>query len=667
MITDVIRKQLTKFLFPTNYSSLFMPRTSFNYAREVDGWQSSIIMACIGWIQRTFPEAPLMVQKRDADGEWIEVLDSPLVQLLDNPNPFYDGLLLQSAFIADLTISGNAYLLKVRSGAGRTVQLWWTPSSLIEPKWPSSGTEFISHYEYTPGGQQVKIDSLDVVHYRLGIDPNNLRKGRSPLQALLREVFTDDEAANMTATLLRNMGVPGLLISPEKDATISPQDADAVKEYVRERTTGDRRGQPLVIGSATKVESFGFNPQQMDLKQLRRIPEERISAVLGVPAIVAGLGAGLDRSTFSNMAEAREMAYESGIIPLQRITGSQTKHQLLSEFVDAEDLVNWRVVYDLSEIRVLQEDEDKLSLRTIAQVNGGICKVTDAQRILGLPEDDSQDFYLRGFNMLSVRSGETGNEILVPQEEPKQLKSGDWSEEMKTLYWKRIDRERLGWWGLAFQKVEPLYYDEQKAVEKAIKKGDMVGNAEKAIDSLSDKWTEVLEKLTFAIVEHFGKEIAPETMGKQAWSFDPTHELVRAWIVNHAAESVKTILATNLEDVRKVLLASTDEGLTVPQIGRKLREFYSDRSSFKAMRVARTEVTQSASFGSLESAKQGGVMRKKIWLTSRDDRVRIDHLDMEGEEVELDGTFSNGCEAPGLGGDSSQVINCRCVLQYTTG
>uniref|UniRef100_A0A6M3IP72 Putative portal protein n=1 Tax=viral metagenome TaxID=1070528 RepID=A0A6M3IP72_9ZZZZ len=644
-----------------------MPRTSFNYAREVDGWQSSIIMACIGWIQRTFPEAPLMVQKRDADGEWIEVLDSPLVQLLDNPNPFYDGLLLQSAFIADLTISGNAYLLKVRSGAGRTVQLWWTPSSLIEPKWPSSGTEFISHYEYTPGGQQVKIDSLDVVHYRLGIDPNNLRKGRSPLQALLREVFTDDEAANMTATLLRNMGVPGLLISPEKDATISPQDADAVKEYVRERTTGDRRGQPLVIGSATKVESFGFNPQQMDLKQLRRIPEERISAVLGVPAIVAGLGAGLDRSTFSNMAEAREMAYESGIIPLQRITGSQTKHQLLSEFVDAEDLVNWRVVYDLSEIRVLQEDEDKLSLRTIAQVNGGICKVTDAQRILGLPEDDSQDFYLRGFNMLSVRSGETGNEILVPQEEPKQLKSGDWSEEMKTLYWKRIDRERLGWWGLAFQKVEPLYYDEQKAVEKAIKKGDMVGNAEKAIDSLSDKWTEVLEKLTFAIVEHFGKEIAPETMGKQAWSFDPTHELVRAWIVNHAAESVKTILATNLEDVRKVLLASTDEGLTVPQIGRKLREFYSDRSSFKAMRVARTEVTQSASFGSLESAKQGGVMRKKIWLTSRDDRVRIDHLDMEGEEVELDGTFSNGCEAPGLGGDSSQVINCRCVLQYTTG
>ncbi len=666
-IKEAIRKQLTKFLFPNTYSTLFMPRTRFNYEREVNGYQSSIIMACVGWIQRTFPEAPVMVQKRGPDDEWVSVPDSPVLSLLDNPNPYYDGLLLQSALIADLAISGNAYLMKVRSGASRPVQLWWTPSTLLEPKWPQDGSVFLSHYDYTPGGHQVSIDPKDLIHYRLGIDPDNLRKGRSPLQSLLREVFTDDEAANMTATLLRNLGVPGLLISPDKDSSVSAQDAEAVKQYVKERTTGDRRGEPMIIGAPTHVEAFGFNPQQMDMKQLRRIPEERISAVLGVPAIVAGLGAGLDRSTFSNMAEAREMAYESGIIPLQRIVGSQTKHQLLSDFVDEVDLVNWRVAYDLSEIRVLQEDEDKLSARTVAQVNGGVCKVIDAQRILGLPEDDTQDFYLRNFSSLTVRSGETGNEQLAPQEAAKMLKSAEWTEEHKVAYWKRQDRERVGWWGLAFQKIEPLYLDEGKAVAKAINSGDMVGQAEKAIKGRADIWTEAIQKLTFNIVEHFGKEIAPETSGKQAWTFDPTHELVRAWIVKHAAESVKSILITNLEDVRRVILAGVEENLTVPQISKRLRDFYSDRSSYKAMRVARTEVTQSAGYAQHESAEQGGVMHKHAWLSSRDDRVRDSHLPpLDGEERLLKEPYSNGLMYPGdSNGNLAETIQCRCVEIFT--
>ncbi len=653
MIQEVIRKALSKFLFPQSYSTLLLPRTGYNYGKDVDGYSSSIIMACVSWIQRTFPEAPQVVEKRNADKEW-ERLDHPLTDLMNNPNPFYDGLLLQQAFIADLVISGNAYLLKVRSGAGRPVQLWWTPSSLITPKWPSGGTEFISHYDYFPGGMAVRVDIKDVVHYRLGIDPDNLRKGRSPLQSLLREIFTDDEAANMTASLLKNMGVPGLVISPAQDS-VSPQDADAVKAYVKERTTGDRRGEPIVIGSATKIDTFGFNPQQMDLRQLRQIPEERISAVLGVPAIVAGLGAGLARSTFSNMQEAREMAYESGIIPLQRIVASQTSHQLLSEYTD--DLVNYRVAYDTSEIRILQEDEDKLTVRTVAQVNGGVCKVMDAQRILGLPIDDSQDFYLRSYTATPVRSGQEPEE--QPEEPPpadapqKSLKVSDWSEEQKAAHWKRIDTERQTWARLAQKKVAPLYEAEAKAVVKAVEAG---GKPDKAIESLKKKWTDSLEQLTYNIVEHFGK--APTK------DFNPASALIRAWIAKHAAESVTSILATNLDDVNAIILAGTTDNLTVSQIARSLRQFYDDRSPFKAMRVARTEVAQAAGYAQHESAKEAG-WTKHSWLSSRDDRVRDSHQEIDGEEQPIDDPYSNGLLFPGdPSGDPAESIMCRCVERF---
>jgi HK97 family phage portal protein len=633
-----------------------MPRSGYNYGKDINAYQSSIIMACVGWIQRTYPEAPQVVQKRNADNEW-ENIDHPLTDLMNNPNPFYDGLLLQSAFIADLVISGNAYLLKARSGAGRVVQLWWTPSTMMAPKWPDNGDVFISHYDYFPGGQSVQIDIKDVVHYRLGIDPDNLRKGRSPLQSLLREVFTDDEAANMTAALLKNMGVPGLVISPAQDS-VSSQDADAVKAYVKSKTTGDRRGEPIVLSGATKVETFGFNPQQMDLKQLRRIPEERISAVIGIPAIVAGLGAGLDRSTYANMAEAREMAYESGIIPLQRLVASQTSHQLLSDFTD--DLVNNRVAYDLSDIRVLQEDEDKLSTRTIAQVNGGVCKVTDAQRILGLPIDDSQDFYLRSYTAMPIRSGEEQQQELPASPEPppaaaptKSFKVLDWTEEQKAAHWKRIDRERLTWAGVAQKKIAPLYEKEAKAVIKAVEAGS---SPDKAIKGLKKEWTDSLTQLTENIVEHFGKEPSK--------AFPTFSRLVQEWIKAHAADSVTSILDTNLEDVKAVIAQGTVDKLTVSQIAKSLRQFYDDRSTYKAMRVARTEVAQSAGFAQNESAKESG-MTKHSWLSSRDDRVRDAHASIDGEEQPIGEPYSNGLLFPGdPSGDPGETIMCRCVERF---
>jgi HK97 family phage portal protein len=632
-----------------------MPRNSVNYGSDVNGYQSSIIMACAGWIQRTFPEAPQVVQKRNADNEW-ETIDHPLTDLMNNPNPFYDGLLLQSAFIADLVISGNAYLLKARSGAGRPVQLWWTPSSLMTPKWPTNGDEFISHYDYTPGGYPVQVAIEDVVHYRLGIDPDNLRKGRSPLQSLLREVFTDDEAANMTAALLKNMGVPGLVISPAQDS-VSQQDADAVKAYVKERTTGNRRGDPIVLGSATKVETFGFNPQQMDLKQLRRIPEERISAVLGIPAIVAGLGAGLDRSTYANMAEAREMAYEGGIIPLQRLVASQTGHQLLSDFTD--DLVNYRVSYDLSEIRVLQDDEDKLSARTVAQVQGGVCKVMDAQRILGLPIDETQDYYLRSYTATPVRSGEEPEALPdagVPAAPQKSFKVSDWTEEQKAAHWKRIDRERETWSALAQKKVTPLYEKEAKAVVKAVGSGDAVKSAEKAIKSLKKDWLASIEQLTQNIVEHFGTESSK--------AFSTSSSAAKAWIIQHAADSVTSILETNLEDVKAVILAGVEDQLTVTQLARKLREFYDDRNPYKAMRLARTEVAQSAGFAQHESATESG-MTKHSWLSSRDERTRDSHASIDGEEQPIGEAYSNGLLFPGdPSGDPEDTIMCRCVERF---
>jgi HK97 family phage portal protein len=389
-------------------------RTKFDYAGQVqgNGRGNSAVEACVRWICRTFPEAQLQVLQAQGDGTEIAVPDARLISLLRKPNAYYSGELLWRATLADWTTTGNAYWLKVRNGMREPVELWWLPENMVQPWWPEDGSAYLSYYIYTPNGAQINYDPADIVHFRDGMDPTNTRKGLSPLASLLREIFTDDEAANYTASLLRNVGVPGVIIAPDTDeVNVTPDDAKAIKAEFKQLSSGDNRGDPMVMPARVKVTPLGFDPQQMDVKALRRIPEERVSAVLGVPAIVAGLGAGLDRSTFANMSEAREMAYESNIIPNQRLFAADLTSQLLMEW-DATG--KQRVAWDYRNVRVLQEDQNKLWVRVDTAVRGGWLTVARAQEMVGEQSEEADNVYLRSTSSEEVQIGE----IRVPAPAP---------------------------------------------------------------------------------------------------------------------------------------------------------------------------------------------------------------------------------------------------------
>jgi HK97 family phage portal protein len=342
-----------------SWSLLSLGRTRYDYAAQVgDGRGNSAVEAVVRWVGRTFPEAPVQVLRQATDGTETPIIGHPMIDLLSMPNPYYSGELLWRATLADWVSTGNGYWIKARNGVGGVVQLWWAPSWMMAPFWPlDDPTVFISYYNYTVNGAIQKIPVEDVVHFRDGMDPRNTRLGLSPIAALAREIFTDDEAANMTASLVKNLGVPGVIISPEgDDVDISKADGEAIKADFKQRFGGDNRGEPMVMPARTKVSILSWSPEQMNLRELRRIPEERVTAVLGVPAIVVNLGAGLDRATYANMAEAREAAYESFIIPNQRLFGADLKSQLLGDFGNTKGL---RVGFDTRAVRVLQEDENK--------------------------------------------------------------------------------------------------------------------------------------------------------------------------------------------------------------------------------------------------------------------------------------------------------------------
>src|SRR5687768_1402691 len=244
-----------------------------------------------------------------------------------------------------------------RNVYGDVVQLWYAPHWAIKPIAPPDRSQFITHYEYTPGGETLRLAPRDVVHFRFGIDPRNPILGYGSLRPLLREVFVDEEAASFAASLLVNRAVPGLVISPAGTDRLTPTQAEDLKKQVNTETGGPGKGGTMAFGWPVKLEQLGFDPNQMMLGNLRDISEERVCALIGIPAAVVGFGSGLQSTKVgATMKELMKAAWTTCIIPMQKSFAEQLTDSLLPDF-SGQPRMN-RVEFDRSEVSAFQEDKD---------------------------------------------------------------------------------------------------------------------------------------------------------------------------------------------------------------------------------------------------------------------------------------------------------------------
>lgn len=365
---------------------------------------SSVIAAALQWEMRTFPEAPPVVQKQQDGNLWETVQGHAMTRLLRAPNPFYGGRVLWMATVMDLAF-GEAFWIKIRDGFGEPVQLWWAPRALMTPKWPDDGSVFISHYEYNVAGRILPLSPDDVVHFRFGMDPANIRRGFSQLAAVVREVYVDQEAANFTAAILKNLGIIGVVISPAEASgpPMGEQDVKDVKSYVMSHFTGGHRGDPLVFSRPTKLEAMQYNLQGFDVGPIRDIAEERVCAALGIPAAVIGFGTGLQQTKVgATMREMVQLAWRGAIMPTQAIVADELDRSLLPEFQSNTNL--FRTDFDTTKVRALWEDETQKTDRITRAIGGGVIQVAEGRRDLGYPAGPEHEVFYRPNNVVAVKA-----------------------------------------------------------------------------------------------------------------------------------------------------------------------------------------------------------------------------------------------------------------------
>lgn len=370
---DLGQQNLSPYYPPPSYWNRWLSKKT-DYCREVGDLDlNSLAMAVVNFTANRIPEARpgVAVTTKEGDIE-IDYLH-PAARLVRRPNRHHIWANYAAAVSMSWWFSGNVYLYKTRSLTG-VVELWYLPHFLVEPRWTGDGRApevprdrnndpFLSHYQYTPPGKSpVLYPAKDIIHLKRGVDLSRPRLGLGAFESLYKELYGDDKMALFTASIMANMGIQVPVISPkDKEVSITETNAAAMKEGWIQKTTGSRAGEPVILTEPVTLEKFGFNPSELDLSQLRLIPESRVCAVCQISPAALQVMVGIQNGTsYASSEQARQQGYEEVIIPIQAVWAEEFTHQLLSEFEGSEGA---EFVFDTSKVRVLEEDHDALVKR----------------------------------------------------------------------------------------------------------------------------------------------------------------------------------------------------------------------------------------------------------------------------------------------------------------
>jgi HK97 family phage portal protein len=374
-----------------------LPGTKLDYAREAgDLLLSSAVAICIQYICRQWPQCPPVVKRVKSDGEEETVKNHPVVALLKHPSPGVPGSLFWEWVVTDYLLLGNAYIRLVRGmgGIGPVQYLQYLPGDMVTPEGDGRSNNLVQ-YTYRVDGQPYPLRVDDVIHLRQGRDPHDWRLGRARILAGLREIVADNASSTAAVGFSKNGGVKTTILAPKDEdgaggiAPPTAEEARQIKRELQEQVSGDNAGRIAIMTGGFQAHDMGYSPREMDFGTMRKTPEERIAALFGIPAVVLGFGAGLERSTYNNMAEARQQAWEDGILPIMAYVAEALTIGLLSEYPETQ--AGDYVCFDPSNVRALMDDVDAAAKRSALLFEKGVVDRATAKRIAGQTSDDPED------------------------------------------------------------------------------------------------------------------------------------------------------------------------------------------------------------------------------------------------------------------------------------
>lgn len=319
----------------------------------------------------------------------VEVVDHPVLTLLDGVNAFHNSFDLKEITSLFLDLTGNCYWYVPRNKLGVPSDIW-----VIFPQWMKPIPDkklFISGYKYKKGSREIVFPESEIVHFKQ-VSPLSEMCGTGAVAGAAVAVLLYESMMEYESVLFRNMGRLDMAVII-KDAS---EDIRKRYEAIWRQAYGglSKAGKFGVFSHDLDIREFGAKPRDMSYGMGRRYVREEICASFGVP-----VGMLTSESAYrTNNREARAQHATNAIAPRCIRSHEKLNEKLLPMYPDYDGS------YFFASDNCVPEDEELEINKRTSYVQAGIMAINEARADIGLPAIPGLDLPYLPINQVPVGS-----------------------------------------------------------------------------------------------------------------------------------------------------------------------------------------------------------------------------------------------------------------------
>lgn len=627
----------------------------------------------------------------NSKGDVEEVLDHPLIDLVDKWNPFQTRTQGMRINQINKAITGESYILKVRNERGEVQELWnLRPDFITVIKDP---IEYIAGYEYAAeDGKIIHFEARDIIP-NIDINPRDGYRGISPLTPSRPIVDTERYATAFQRDFFKNSARPDFLL--QTDETIDQETVDSIWSMWDKRHKGEgNSNKPGVLHSGLKFQAITLTHKEMQYFETLNFTRDAIARAFGVPKPLLTSDdvnrANHDGAMYQFLSGKIKSEDKSFVEALNENLTGEFGEEYFFDFADPtpedrEFRLKEHDTYVKAGILSINEVREEINREPVG--GGEVPMIPFSVIPLGKSSMVLQSLRnpIRGkgklYKKLALKEKATQiqkqmaakkrlQKLVKNRPEPKEEKSVSilMGQTLRETYVKMSNR-LIDARAKRFKEVlDKEAKKQQKRVLEALKENEKAFTKSKKkllpseVSRLFDRDKEQTIFATFALpfMTEFLKEAGQEgleTVGVARDFLITTR--TQEFLEKRAKFFAETVNNTTLEKLSNTLAEGIEAGEGITDLTSRVKDTYGEFSNYRAELIARTEATAATNEGILEGYQQSNVVKGKEWVSTQDDRTRDEHLAMDGEghdgTVPLDGVFSNGLSEP-------SEPNCRCRI-----
>lgn len=301
---------------------------------------------------------PWIIERRDNEGNWEQITDSSLHELLANPNrgKGYTWRDIQEQYLTYLLAGGNSFMTGESSLTSTTFdELDVLPTQNICIKTTENFFLPSPEYQFELGEQKRTFTPDECQHIKY-FNPSYQTVqesfwGLSAIQVAAQAVKSGSDQWDARANLLQNRGAIGL-ITNKSGRLMDPDEAQKIQQSFESGTAGTRNfGRVKVVTEDLNYIQMAMSSNDLQLVEGGVVTLRAICNLWGVDSALFNDPA---NQTYNNRLEAEKALYTNAIIPLSEKVSLAHTNFLVQNHFPGEEV---RMTQDFSGVEALQKDK----------------------------------------------------------------------------------------------------------------------------------------------------------------------------------------------------------------------------------------------------------------------------------------------------------------------